>query len=98
FRLDPHATRCALASDPVADARMTAAHLRDEGAIPVATRPNGPTTRREMLQWLPPPAALRATRLAPGSRRPREWAPPEPGRSQDATGPARRGGQYEARR
>ena len=33
FNLDPHATRCALASDPIADARMTAAHLRDEGAL-----------------------------------------------------------------
>src|SRR5262249_45266390 len=56
FRLDPHAARCAPASGPLADARMTAAHLRDEGAIPVATRPNGPTTRREMLQWLASPA------------------------------------------
>jgi uncharacterized protein len=56
FRLDPHATRCALASDPLADARMTAVHLRDEGALPAAARPNGPTTRREMLEWLASPA------------------------------------------
>jgi predicted TIM-barrel fold metal-dependent hydrolase len=55
FGLDVHATRCALASDPIADARTTAAHLRDEGALPAASRPNGPTTRREMLQWLASP-------------------------------------------
>ena len=56
FGLDPKATRCALASDPFPDARMTAAQLRDDGALPAATRANGPTTRREMLQWLASPA------------------------------------------
>ncbi len=56
FRLDAHATHCALASDPIANARTTAAHLRDEGALPASTRPNGPTSRREMLQWLAAPA------------------------------------------
>jgi predicted TIM-barrel fold metal-dependent hydrolase len=56
FGLDPHATRCALGSDPIVDARMTAAHLRAEGALPSATRPNGPTSRREMFQWLASPA------------------------------------------
>jgi predicted TIM-barrel fold metal-dependent hydrolase len=56
FHLDVHATRCALAADPITNARTTAAHLRNEGALPAAARPNGPTTRREMLQWLASPA------------------------------------------
>ncbi len=56
FGLDPHDTRCALATDPVTGARTMAAQLRDDGALPAASRPNGPTTRREMLQWLARPA------------------------------------------
>ncbi len=56
FHLDVHATRCALASDPITSARTTAASLRDDGVLPAAARPNGPTTRREMLQWLASPA------------------------------------------
>jgi len=55
FHLDVHATRCALAADPIAAGRTTAAHLRDEGALPALARANGPTTRREMLQWLASP-------------------------------------------
>ncbi|MDQ1461083.1 MAG: hypothetical protein QOI08_2567, partial [Actinomycetota bacterium] len=56
FQLDVHATRCALATDPLTTARTTAAHLRADGVLPAAARPNGPTTRREMLQWLATPA------------------------------------------
>jgi uncharacterized protein len=56
FRLDPQATRCALATDPITGARTMAAHLRDDDALPAGSRPNGPTTRREMLQWLASPA------------------------------------------
>ena len=56
FHLDVEATRCALASDPLAGAQTTAAHLRAEGALPGPSRPNGPTSRREMLQWLAQPA------------------------------------------
>jgi predicted TIM-barrel fold metal-dependent hydrolase len=56
FHLDVHATRCALATDPISGARTTAAHLRSEGVLPAAARPNGPTTRREMLRWLAAPA------------------------------------------
>jgi len=56
FDLDPDATRCALATDPLTGARTTAAHLRNDGALPAASRANGPTTRREMLQWLASPA------------------------------------------
>ncbi|HET9728588.1 MAG TPA: amidohydrolase family protein [Acidimicrobiia bacterium] len=56
FGLDPAATRCALTEDPLTNAKLTAAELRREGALPAADRPNGPTTRREMLQWLSSPA------------------------------------------
>jgi predicted TIM-barrel fold metal-dependent hydrolase len=56
FHLDVQATRCALETDPLTGARTTAAHLRADGALPAAARPNGPTTRREMLQWLAAPA------------------------------------------
>ena len=55
FDLDVHATRCALASDPLTSAQTTAAYLRDDGALPAGSRPNGPTTRREMLRWLTRP-------------------------------------------
>jgi uncharacterized protein len=55
FNLDVDATRCALASDPLTNAETTAASLRADGALPAASRPNGPTTRREMLQWLAQP-------------------------------------------
>ncbi len=56
FGIDATATRCALASDPLADARQSAAHLRADGRLPSPTRPNGPVTRREMLEWLAAPA------------------------------------------
>jgi hypothetical protein len=56
FHLDPHATRCALERDPITGARTVAAHLRADDVLPAASRPNGPTTRREMLQWLASPA------------------------------------------
>ncbi|HEV7525850.1 MAG TPA: amidohydrolase family protein [Acidimicrobiia bacterium] len=56
FKLDAEATRCALATDPISGARLTAAHWRDDDMLPAGSRPNGPTTRREMLQWLASPA------------------------------------------
>ena len=55
FDLDIHATRCAFATDPITGARVAAADLRRDGALPAISRPNGPTTRREMLQWLTTP-------------------------------------------
>ncbi len=55
FGLDPHATRCALASDPLTAAQPQAASLRREGAIPSPWTPKGPTTRRQMLAWLASP-------------------------------------------
>ncbi len=55
FGVDAHATRCALESDPLTAAQPAAAQLRHDGALPVASRPNGPVTRREMLGWLTRP-------------------------------------------
>ena len=55
FGVDVHATRCALASDPLTGARTAAASLRDDGVLPSPSRPNGPVTRREMLSWLAQP-------------------------------------------
>ncbi len=56
FGVDVAATRCALESDPLAGAQQSAAHLRAEGRLPSPSRPNGPVTRREMLEWLGSPA------------------------------------------
>ena len=56
FDVDPEATRCALATDPIAGARAEATDLHDTGIAPPAWHPNGPTTRREMLRWLAAPA------------------------------------------
>jgi predicted TIM-barrel fold metal-dependent hydrolase len=56
FGLDPKETYCALNEDPLAQAKPAAAHMRDEGVLPAASWANGPTTRREMLDWLARPA------------------------------------------
>lgn len=55
FGLDPTATRCALASDPLALAQPGAAELRADGALPSGWAARGPITRREMLRWLRSP-------------------------------------------
>jgi hypothetical protein len=52
FAIDPHATRCALESDPLSTASPMAAALHDEGALASPWTPHGPTTRRAMWQWL----------------------------------------------
>jgi hypothetical protein len=52
FGVDPTATRCALASDPLASAKPAAAEMRAHGALPTGWDPNGPTTRRGILHWL----------------------------------------------
>ena len=52
FGLDPEATRCALAGDPLTAAQPQASALRDEGALPSPWTPRGPTTRRELLHTL----------------------------------------------
>jgi hypothetical protein len=56
FKIDPEATRCAFTQDPLSLAKPDAAHLRQDGVLPAASRANGPTTRREMLRWLADPA------------------------------------------
>jgi hypothetical protein len=55
FGLDAEATRCGLATDPLSLAQPDAFVMRDEGALPSPNVPNGPTTRREVLQWLSGP-------------------------------------------
>lgn len=52
FGLDPEALRCALASDPLADAKPHADAAQHEGALPSPWTPRGPTTRRELLRTL----------------------------------------------
>jgi hypothetical protein len=52
FGIDPTAVRCGLASDPLTANIDEAAQLKQEGAIPSPWTPNGPTTRRQVLNWL----------------------------------------------
>ncbi len=52
FGVDPTATRCGLTQDPLTANIAETAFLRDEGALPSAWRPHGPTTRRQVLDWL----------------------------------------------
>jgi hypothetical protein len=52
FGIDPTATRCGLTSDPLSANVSEAAQLRSDGALPSAWQSNGPTSRRQMLQWL----------------------------------------------
>ncbi|MBV8952378.1 MAG: amidohydrolase family protein, partial [Actinobacteria bacterium] len=55
FGIDPAAPRCGLASDPLAAAKPAAAQLHTDGVVPSGWDPRGPTTRREILQWLASP-------------------------------------------
>ena len=52
FGVDPDATRCGLTEDPLTANISEATFVRDEGALPSAWRPHGPTTRRQVLDWL----------------------------------------------
>jgi uncharacterized protein len=52
FGVDPTATRCGLTEDPLSANIQESAALRDEGALPSAWSPHGPTTRRQVLDWL----------------------------------------------
>ncbi len=52
FGIDPTATRCGLTTDPLTSNIQETAQLRDEGALPSAWQPHGPTTRRQFLDWL----------------------------------------------
>jgi hypothetical protein len=56
FGIDPTATRCGLMSDPLTTNISETAQLRADGALPSAWQPNGPTTRRQVLQWLASPS------------------------------------------
>ena len=55
FGVDPTATRCGLTTDPLTSNIQEAAQLRNEGALPSAWAPHGPTTRRQVLDWLASP-------------------------------------------
>jgi len=57
FGVDATATRCGLVTDPLTNARTTAAYLRDERVLPASSRPNGPITRRDMLEWITRPGS-----------------------------------------
>jgi hypothetical protein len=52
FAIDPTATRCGLTTDPLTANIQESAQLRRDGALPSAWSPHGPTTRRQILQWL----------------------------------------------
>lgn len=55
FGVDPGATRCGLTTDPLTANIEESADLRNVGALPSAWTPHGPTTRRQVLQWLGSP-------------------------------------------
>jgi hypothetical protein len=52
FGIDPTATRCGLTADPLTQNIEETALLREEGALPSAWQPNGPVSRRQILDWL----------------------------------------------
>ena len=56
FGVDPTATRCALTSDPLTSNQPEFAALQADGVLASPWTPNGPTDRRQMLQWLASPA------------------------------------------
>ncbi|HTU38768.1 MAG TPA: amidohydrolase family protein, partial [Acidimicrobiales bacterium] len=55
FGIDPDATHCGLTADPLSANVPETAYLRNEGALPSAWTTRGPTTRRQMLEWLAAP-------------------------------------------
>ncbi len=55
FNIDPAATRCGLATDPLTSNIQEAAQLRSDGALPSPWSAHGPTTRRQVLNWLASP-------------------------------------------
>ena len=48
----PHATRCALADDPVSVAKAEHTALVTAGKLPAPWQPRGPLSRRQTLGWL----------------------------------------------
>ncbi len=61
FGIDPEATRCGLTADPLSSNVDETAQLRADGVLPSPWTPHGPTTRRQVLDWL----ASSATRWVP---------------------------------
>jgi len=55
FGVDPTETRCGLTRDPLTANIEESAQLRGDGALPSAWAPHGPTTRRQVLNWLGSP-------------------------------------------
>jgi hypothetical protein len=55
FGIDAEATRCALTTDPLSSGIDESSYLRSDGALPSAWSPHGPTTRRQVLEWLASP-------------------------------------------
>ena len=52
FDLDPHATRCVLADDPLQQRRGVQRAMLASGEIESPFSPRGPVTRRQVLSWL----------------------------------------------
>jgi len=52
FGIDPHATRCALASDVLEASRPVQRQLAAAGDLPAPWMPRGPVSRAQMLRWL----------------------------------------------
>jgi hypothetical protein len=52
FGLDPHATRCVLADDPLEGGRSVQRAMLVSGEIEMPYSPRGPVTRRQVLTWL----------------------------------------------
>ncbi len=52
FGIDAHATRCALANDPVSLTRAEHTALVATGKLPAPWQPRGPLSRRQTLGWL----------------------------------------------
>jgi hypothetical protein len=52
FGVDPAAARCGLPTDPLNSKRPEVAQLQADGALRSPWSANGPTTRRQMLQWI----------------------------------------------
>jgi len=52
FHVDPLATRCGLRADPLTSNQPLVTELSSAGVLRSPWQPNGPTTRREVLDWL----------------------------------------------
>jgi hypothetical protein len=55
FGIDAETTRCAMTTDPLSANIDESASLREAGALPSPWSTHGPTTRRQVLEWLASP-------------------------------------------